>query len=306
MTTNWESGNKQEAKQKPIKQKSNSDAIRGTALGSWSRQQKGTMIAGFAILGALLGASACSTQSPKPALVSVSGGVPASVMPSSASPSLPAFVTQSSAVAPARKQAKKHAANVTYSDANYGISFLYPRKFVLVTGEKEKTQLEAIGDVPMNFIKPGGVAVATVKVPVELYRGTDFESAFFQVNLNRGISEEECAGFAFTEKGNGDGEEVDAERVKVGSTEMEKTSNFSANIMKQAETEYYHNYENGTCYEYVLGLGTEGFAANGGSEHVNRHEVFARLENILETVKIRPREPEQEAIQANTLSGDVE
>jgi hypothetical protein len=73
---------------------------------------------------------------------------------------------------------------------------------------------------------------------------------------------------------------------------MEMTSDFSANAIKQAETQYYHNYENGACYEYVLGLGTEGFATEGGIEHVNRDEVFAKLEKILASVKIKPGETE--------------
>jgi len=69
---------------------------------------------------------------------------------------------------------------------------------------------------------------------------------------------------------------------------METTSNFSANAIKQSETQYYHSYENGACYEYVLGLGTEGFATEGGVQHVNRDEVFAKLGKILATVKINP------------------
>jgi hypothetical protein len=72
-------------------------------------------------------------------------------------------------------------------------------------------------------------------------------------------------------------------------------SNFSANAIKQDETQYYHNYENGACYEYVLGLGTEGFAIEGGVKHVNRDEVFARLEKILATVKIKPPAEERAA-----------
>jgi len=44
-----------------------------------------------------------------------------------------------------------------------------------------------------------------------------------------------------------------------------RLSNFSANAIKQSETQYsHHAYENGACYEYVLGLGTEGFATEGG------------------------------------------
>jgi hypothetical protein len=145
-----------------------------------------------------------------------------------------------------------------------------------------------MNDLPMNFVQPGGVAVATVALPGGSYPGTDFASAFFNVNVNRSVSEQECAHFAIVDTRNADGEPVDAEKVKIGSTDMEMTSDFSANAIRQAETQYYHSYENGACYEYVLGLGTEGFATEGGIEHVNRDEVFARLEKILATVKINP------------------
>ncbi len=147
----------------------------------------------------------------------------------------------------------------------------------------------------MNFAEPGGAAVATVALPDNSYPGTDFASAFFNVNVNRSVSEQECSHFAFVDTRNADGEPVDAEKVKIGAADMLTTSTFSASAIKQLETQYYHRYENGACYEYVLGLGTEGFATEGGMQHVNRDEVFAKLEKILATVKVKsnPVEPEQ-------------
>jgi len=289
MTTTWKSSN----------QATNNDTISGTTLSSWSRQQKLAMIAGFAILGLLLAVSACSKQSPKPALVGVSSPTSSSATPAAAA--TPA-TTPTAAVspAPAKKTPKKRPANVTYSDANSGVSFLYPRKFALTSGDKAQPQLAGMSDVPMNFVQPGGVAVATVALPGGSYPGTDFESAFFNVNVNRSVSEQECEHFAFVDTRNADGEPVDAEKVKIGSTDMEMTSNFSASVIAQAETQYYHSYENGACYEYVLGLGTEGFATEGGIEHVNRDEVFAKLEKILATVKINPVEQEHVAETAAT------
>lgn len=286
MTTAWKSGDKKPSNIAP------NNTISGTMLSSWSRQQKLAMIAGFAILGLLLVVSACSKQSPKPALVGVSNPAPSSATPATA---VTAATTPTAAALPARvkKTPKKRPANITYSDANSGVSFLYPRKFALASGDKAQPQLAAVGDVPMNFVQPGGVVVATVALPGGSYPGTDFASAFFNVNVNRSVSEQECEHFAFVDTRNADGEPVDAEKVKVGSTDMEMTSDFSANAMKQAETQYYHSYENGACYEYVLGLGTEGFATEGGIEHVNRDEVFAKLEKILATVKISPVETEQ-------------
>jgi len=287
MTTTWKSGDKKPSNNAP------NNTISGTMLPSWSRQQKLAMIAGFAILGLLLAVSACSKQGPKPALVGVSS--PAS---SSSTATAPANTPTAAAVpAPTKKTPKKRPANVTYSDANSGVSFLYPRKFALASGDKAQPQLAAVSmnEAPMNFVQPGGVAVATVALPGDSYPGTDFASAFFNVNVNRSVSEPECAHFAFVDTRNADGEPVDAEKVKIGSTDMEMTSDFSANAIKQAETQYYHSYENGACYEYVLGLGTEGFATEGGIERVNRDEVFAKLEKILASVKIKPVETEHGA-----------
>ena len=299
MATIWKSAN-----QKSTNQATNDNAISVTTLSPWSRQQKLALIAGFAILGLLLAVSACTKESPKPALAGVSSL--ASTSATLAVTATPA-TTPTAAVlpAPAKKTPKKRPANVTYSDPNSGVSFLYPRKFALTSGDKALPQLAGMGDVPMNFVQPGGVAVATVALPDRSYPGTDFASAFFNVNVNRSVSEQECAHFAFVDTRNADGEPVDAETVKIGSTNMETTSSFSASATAQAETQYYHSYENGACYEYILGLGTEGFATEGGVAHVNRDEVFAKLEKILATVKINPVEPEHVAEQAvSGIAGD--
>jgi hypothetical protein len=290
MTTTWKSGDKKPGNQAP------NNPISGTILSSWSRQQKLAMIAGFAILGLLLVVSACSKQSPKPALVGVSNSASSSSTPGAAV--LPVTTpTAAASPAPVKKTPKKRPANVTYSDANSGVSFLYPRKFVLASGDKAQPQLEAMSmnDVRMNFVQPGGVTVATVALPGGSYPGTDFASAFFNVNVNRSVSEQECARFAFVDTRNADGEPVDAEKVEVNSTDMEMTSDFSGSAMKQAETQYYHSYENGACYEYVLGLGTAGYGTKEGVEPVNRDQVFAKLEKILATVKINPVETEHGA-----------
>jgi hypothetical protein len=262
------------------------------------------MIAGLAILGLLLAMSACSKQSSQPALAGVSSTASTPATP--AITATPATSPTAAALpAPAKKTPKKRPANVTYSDPYSGVSFLYPRKFALTSGDKALPQLAGVGDVPMNFVQTGGVVVATVALPDSSYPGTDFASAFFNVNVNRSVSEQECEHFAFVDTSNADGEPVDAEKVKIGSAEMEMTSNFSASVVAQAETQYYHRYENGACYEYILGLGTEGFATEGGVAHVNRDEVFAQLEKILATVKINPVEPEHVAEQAvSGIAGD--
>ncbi len=289
MTTIWKSGEKKSSNQ------ATNNTLSGTMLSSWSRQQKLAMIAGFTILGLLVAVSACSKQSPKPALVGVSSPT-ATPATAAAAP----VATTAAVAAPAKKtpKTKKRPANVTYSDPNSGVSFLYPRKFALTTGDKARPQFAPLGDAVMNFVQPGGVAVATVELPGDSYPGTDFASAFFNVNVNRSVSEQECGHFAFVDSHNVNGAAANAEKVKIGSTDMETTSNFSASALTQTETQYYHSYENGACYEYILSLGTAGYGVKDGAKPVNRDIVFAKLEKILATVKINPVEREQVADQA--------
>lgn len=286
MATIWKSATKA----------STTNTLSGTTRSSWSRQQKFAMIATFVMLGLLLVFSACSKQSQNPAPVRVLNPAPALTAPVTTTTS-PAVTTAASSAPPAvpKKVHKKRPLTVAYSDPNSGVSFRYPRKYQFADADKAQPEFAGLGPVPMNFVQPEGAVVATVAMPQGSYPGTDFSSAFFSVNVNRRLSEEECSHFAFVDKHDGDGEPVEAEKVKVGSMDLEKTSDFSADALKQAEAQYYHRYENGACYEFVLGLGTAGYGAKEGIEPVNRDQVFAQLEKILATVKIQPVAQEQVA-----------
>jgi hypothetical protein len=272
----------------------------GTALSSWSRQQKIALISGFVLLAVLLTVSACSKQSPKTALVgTASPETHASTTAPTAAPAMPALNAPAEAEKKKTRKARP-AAIVTYSDPQIGLSFQYPRKYELVSGDKVGPQIDGLGAVPMNFVQSGGASIVMVAVPAKTYRGTDFTTAFFDVNVNRSLSEQECAQFAVVDTRNPDGEPMDAERLQVGATSMEKTANFSGDALKQAETQYYHRYEGGACYEFVLGLGTRGFGTDENVEAVNHDQVFAALEKILTTVKIQPVNAAHEPIAEQT------
>lgn len=284
MSTIWKSTSK-ETKTKAAKP---NNSPTGTILSSWSRQQKLAMIACFAILGIVLAISSCSRQSAKSTLVAVSNPAQTS---QTASPTTPVATFQALATPPAipaaKKTTKKRPANVLFTDANSGVSFMYPRKSNLTTCGKAQPYFDSDA-VPMNFVHDGGTALATVELPNRLYPGTDFANAFFTVNVNRTIPQNECQHFGHLDMSEADGEPIESEKVTVGSTEMQRTSEFAGNALRQAEARYYHNYENGACYEYVLGLGTAGYGTKEGIQPVDRDEVFGRLEKILATVKVQP------------------
>jgi hypothetical protein len=269
----------------------------GTTLSSWSRQQKIAMISGFVLLGILIALSACSKQSPKPALVGISSPeTQTSTAAPAPAPAPSGNLGPATHVAKKKTHKKRPAAIVTYSDPNTGVSFQYPRKYELASGDTVQPEIDGLGPVPMNFVQPGGSAVAMVAVPSKTYPGTDLTTAFFHVNVNRSLSEQECSEFAIVDARNPDGEPMDAEKLRVGSAYMEKTSNFSGDALKQGETQYYHRYENGSCYEFVLGLGTAGYGTDEEVKAVNHDDVFAKLEKILATVKIQEVEQERAVV----------
>jgi len=269
----------------------------GTAISSWSRQQKFAMLAGFLILGFLIAMSACSQQASRPVGVSKPGATsPAPAVASQATTPTP---TQPAPVA--KKKAKKRpAAIVTYSDPNTGVSFRYPRKYELAGGTDVSAPSEGKTPVPMNFVQAGGTPVVSVTLPAKSYPGTDFSGAFFNVNVNRSVSEQECSQFAVVDSSNPDGEALNPEKVEVGTMQLDQTTDFTGDGMQQTEAQYYHRYENGACYEFVLALDTAGFGTNAKIVAVNRDEVFAKLGKILETVKIQPVEVEKEQVATTT------
>ena len=277
----------------------------GSTYSPWSRQYKIALVASSVLLGFLLIVSACSRQASKAPLVAVSSPTqPAASAPASAAPATPVATTPVTK----KKVQKKRSANINYSEPNYGVSFSYPRKYEFLDNDKAKTELAGLGAVPMNFTQSGGIAVASVTMPENAYPGTDFAGAFFTVNVNRGVSEQECSQFAFVDHNNPDGEPMDPDQAEVGSLKFSRTSDFEGSMMKQAETEYFHRYENGACYEFVLGLGTEGYGAKEGIEPVDRDQVFAKLEKILATVKIKtveqPQVAEKTASQPETATAE--
>jgi len=176
---------------------------------------------------------------------------------------------------------------VTYKDVASGISFQYPRKYALKTGEDAKLQWNGLGPVGMNFIEPGGLTVAAVVLPENSYPGTDFASAFFNISVNRSLSAEACGKFGLTDSVHPD-EPAVAAKVKIAGKEFDQVEDFGGEAIKQADAKYYHLYENGACYEFALGLGTAGYGVEEGIEPVDRAQVFAKLEKILATVKLQP------------------
>jgi hypothetical protein len=95
----------------------------------------------------------------------------------------------------AKKVVRKRPATVTYADQAYGVTFEYPRKYGLETGNAA-TELVASSPLPMNFVMPGGTALAAVELPETAFADTDLSAAYFNVSVNKDVTAEQCGEFA--------------------------------------------------------------------------------------------------------------
>ena len=134
----------------------------------------------------------CSSDKPKPA---TSNSQIPMTQPPVAIASTPTPVTPAETKPTPKKVVHKKAATVNYADKTYGVTFEYPRRYAIETGDAA-TQLLASTALPMNFVQPGGVALAAVELPETNYANTDFSSAFFNVSVNKTVSADRCGEFA--------------------------------------------------------------------------------------------------------------
>jgi hypothetical protein len=236
----------------------------------------------------------CSSDKPK----SVSSNNPSAMTPPvlpAASPT-PAPALQAAAKPVHKKIVHKAPVMLAYADKTTGVSFQYPRKYELKTGDSAD-ELVSSDAVPMDFVQPGGIAVAAVAVPETAYPKSDLATAFFNVSVNKSLTAEQCGEFSApqatatapadtTTSANAAVPAVtQPSKLMIGDMELQSAETLASNGTREEASKYYHVFENGGCYEFALKVATTGVETEGG-KHVDREEVFKGLEKILATVKI--------------------
>src|SRR3984957_19201361 len=261
----------------------------------------------------------CSSDKPKP----VSSNIQIPVTPTqNPIASMPAPVMQADSKPALKKVVRKKPATVNYSDKTYGVTFEYPRRCAIETGSAA-TELLSSNPSAMNFVQPGGVALAAVELPETSFANTDFSSAFFNVSVNKTLSADQCREFAVpqpklattpatsTEPATASASAVQTEsassapasksdsqpaptpsndlasasKLMLGDLELRATEAVSGEGTRQSDSKYFHVFQNGSCYEFALNVTTVA-SEDGLTKPADRDKVFNRLEQILATVKI--------------------
>lgn len=259
----------------------------------------------------------CSSEQPKP--VSSNIQIPPTQAQGPGLPA-PAPTMQAESKPAPKKTVHKKPAAVNYTDKSYGVTFEYPRRYAIETGEAA-AELVQSNPVPMNFVQPGGVALAAVELPETGFANTDFSSAFFNVSVHKTLTADQCVEFAVpqpkelpaapvssapetvnqvaaasssasaTQSSSHPASQPSAEpqgsKLLIGDLDLRATEAVSGEGSRQSDSKYFHVFQNGACYEFALNVTTVA-SQDGLIKHVDRDKVFNRLEKILATVKINP------------------
>jgi hypothetical protein len=204
---------------------------------------------------------------------------------------MPAAPALQAATKPLHKKVVHRAPpTLAYVDKTFGVSFHYPRKYVLKTGDAAD-ELVSSDAVPMDFVQPGGLAVAAVSIPESAYAKSDLDSAFFSVSVSKALSAEQCGEFPEAKPvAPADPAAPPTTRPSkmiIGGMELQSFETVATQGTREEASKYYHVFENSACYEFALKVATTGVKTEGAN-HVDREEVFQRLEKILATVEINP------------------
>ncbi len=219
-------------------------------------------------------------------------------------PTTQAAPVQQTAAKPVHKKiVHKAPATLTYADKTSGVSFQYPRKYALKTGDAAN-ELVASGPVPMDFVQPGGVALAAVALPESTHSESNLASAFFNVSVNKNLTPDQCGEFSVPQPDPASPAEPTVQataqvatrpisKLMIGDMELQSSETNvggqTTNGPREETSKYYHVFQNGACYEFALKVATVGSEpSESKTKQVDRDAVFRRLEKILATVKINP------------------
>jgi hypothetical protein len=284
---------------KSISETRNSETRQSVSWGRAVRNNASPLVFAAVLIVCSL-AVGCSSEKPQP----ITSNNPAPVAPQ---PTTTMAANSASAPLPEAKPAPKKVvhkrpATVTYTDKTYGVSFAYPRRYAIETGDATKEVLMS-SPLPMNFVQPGGVALAAVELPETGFANTDFSSAFFNVSVNNTLTADQCTEFSVpqpklapaTPTTEADSKQLAAvaekadtlsPKLMLGDLEMHGAEAVSGEGTSQSDSKYFHVFQNGACYEFALNVTTNAAQADASLKHIDRDKVFARLQTILSSVKI--------------------
>lgn len=240
---------------------------------------------GFAI--ALDGCSSNKDKKPSVSSSNVSSPISSDSSSSNLTATLPEKKDPEKTVTQKKKTAVKPS-TVGFADSTYGVSFRYPRTYTLMTPDKAKLT-ESVEKVPMNFIQPGGVTLATIALP------NGKVTSLFKVSVEKDLSAQQCEQFAEPDGSDLAGNSpVDPNDSSIPTKINLRGSDYSRveTGTEESDIRYYHHFDNGACYEFAMAVeesknNDSKDESKDNTKVIDHLQIFDRMERILATVKIK-------------------
>lgn len=187
----------------------------------------------------------------------------------------------------------------TFKDSDSGVSFLYPRKAVLKAGEKAEKDSTSQDRLPMSYVGPGGSTLAAIELPSNK---KDELGDLFLLNVNQELTADQCSQFPGDSQTGSDELQTDGSAnqqpvfvpgVKTSFRGVEYSELDKQN--DQTLIRYYHRFvpgasaDKGVCYEFGMLVNAEPKQDVNVVSNSEHKDLFTKLERILATVKIEPK-----------------
>ena len=200
----------------------------------------------------------------------------------------------------------------TFKDSDSGVSLLYPRKATLKAGEKAEKGSTSQDRLPMSYVGPGGLTLASIELPGNKKNEM---GDLFLLNINNELTADQCSQFpANSQTGSDQSSTDDSANQQSVSTPGLKTSFHGVEYSEldkqndQSVIRYYHRFvagaaaDKGVCYEFGMLVNAEPKQEADAVSKSEHKDVFTKLERILATVKIESKKENQVVETAETQS----
>jgi hypothetical protein len=199
-----------------------------------------------------------------------------------------------------RSDTPRQAFLATYNNPEEGISFRYPRNYVLEEGEVEEHSFFLERQEDLDGEDPGVKLLATVLIPEDAYPNTTFEHGSLQLMISEAETENSCPATRAMETAGKDSPAVTEQGIVLHWNGQE-TEIAGTKVLQRT----YAGYSRGTCYQFRLTVAAE---ASTDPDGFNKAADVVRIMKQLENVALSshfsaksPAAPGENSTQADRL-----
>lgn len=170
----------------------------------------------------------------------------------------------------------------TYQNVDVGISFEYPNNWIVKSGDTAEWRMgnAVVGDYGLyTKYDPSSISLITVEIPPSLYPGTNLKGAYFNLSVDKQLSQNQCLALT-SQPGPNNGGGV----ITIGGVVFNWTRAGSVAAGTDEYTENYSGYTNATCYEFNLGDTTGSDVSATGTIELGSANDISVLEGVLSSV----------------------